>query len=250
VTFPPLTLTRPGLFITGTGTDIGKTVITCGIASILKDAGVRVGVCKPIATDCRREREGLVNEDAEALAHFADCREPLDIINPVRYAEPLAPAVAAERAQNPVDYQAIATSLVRIEASCDVVLVEGVGGWAVPLNDKHTVQDLAAWIDFPALVVTDGQLGTLNHTAMTCSLIRAAGVRLAGITLNNFDPDTVDLAMQTNPAWIARQNRTSILGSVPRASGVAPAQARLPEEIVSALSTVDWQKICRQPRST
>ena len=79
-------LNVPGLLITGTDTEIGKTVISCAIAHCLKTRGHTVGVCKPFASGCRKEREGLVNDDAEALAHFADCREPLDVINPIRFA--------------------------------------------------------------------------------------------------------------------------------------------------------------------
>ena len=114
---PPLTL--PGLFITATDTEVGKTVITCAIATVLRRAGWRVGVCKPIATGCRHDREGLVSEDAEALAHFSDCRLALDVINPVRYRSPVAPAVAAEQTNEPVSDSLIAESLRRIEAQSE-----------------------------------------------------------------------------------------------------------------------------------
>ena len=116
-------LSRPGLFITGTDTGIGKTVVACAIAADLRRRGLSVGVCKPIATGCRRDREGLVSEDAEALAHFSDCRLPLDLINPVRYHAALAPAVAAQREHVGVDFAAIDESLQRIDAASDVLLV-------------------------------------------------------------------------------------------------------------------------------
>src|SRR5579864_984896 len=93
----------PGLFVTGTDTGVGKTVVAGAIAQWFARRGAAVAVCKPMATGCVRRREGLVSEDAEFLASAADSRHPLDLICPQRYAEPLAPAVAAERAGQPVD---------------------------------------------------------------------------------------------------------------------------------------------------
>src|SRR5829696_5895786 len=100
----------PALLITGTDTGVGKTIITAAIARSLRMQGLRVGVLKPIATGCVHHREGLVSEDAELLAHHADAPQPLDVICPVRYAEPLAPAVAAQRMKRPVDWTAVQRS--------------------------------------------------------------------------------------------------------------------------------------------
>ena len=246
MTRPALELKRPGLFVTATDTEIGKTTLACAIAACLKSQGLRVGVCKPIATGCRSEREGLVSDDAEALAHFADCRAPLERINPVRYANPLAPAVAAELEKRPVGWEAMARSLQELDANHDVMIVEGIGGWAVPLDADHTVEDLARWIGYPVLVVCGANLGTLNHTALTCDAIRRAGCRLGGIAINRFNPDSLDTAEQTNPAWLARQNRTSILATLPRVADVAPQKARLPEELLEATSSTPWRQILQK----
>src|SRR5215218_888455 len=154
-------ITIPGLFITATDTDVGKTVVAGAIANYFLRQGARVAVSKPIATGCVRRREGLVSEDAEFLAHCADARFPLDVICPQRYAEPLAPSVAAERAKQPVDWDAVARSLRMIEAGSDVLVVEGVGGVMVPLDAKHTVLDLARWLRLPAIVVARPGLGTI-----------------------------------------------------------------------------------------
>src|SRR5690554_472814 len=132
----PPRLRCPGLFITATDTGVGKTVTACAIAAVLRQQqrGVRVGVCKPFASGCRQEREGLVSADAEALAHFADCRQPLDVINPIRFARPLAPAVAAEQARATIDWSEAARSLAVLDESSDALLVEGVGGLLTPLD--------------------------------------------------------------------------------------------------------------------
>src|SRR5436305_418594 len=144
-------LQRPGLFITGTDTEIGKTVVAGAIAQWFRRREFRVGVCKPVATGCVRRREGLVSEDAEFLAHCADAPGPLDLICPQRYVEPLAPAVAAEHANQPLDWSAIDRALQDIAAASDVVIVEGVGGLMVPLDPKHTVLDLAKRLNLPTV---------------------------------------------------------------------------------------------------
>lgn len=242
-----LHLTHPGLFITATDTDAGKTVVTCAIAAALRSAGVKVGVCKPIATGCRHEREGLVNADAEALAHFADCRLPLDVINPVRYHPPLAPAVAAEKAKKPVDFEAIADSLRRLDGEHDVLLVEGIGGIMVPLDEQRTVLDLAAMIGYPILVVTRPGLGTLNHTALTCGAIAQRGLRLAGLVINGYNPEPpeYDPAIDDNPLWLAKQNHTKVLATIPRADDVIPHEARLPVAVLDAANACDWLRVCK-----
>src|SRR3954471_18439024 len=121
-------LAIPGLFVTGTDTEVGKTVIAGAIANYFFRQGVRIAVSKPVATGCVHRREGLVSEDAEFLASCADARFPLDLICPQRYREPLAPAVAADRAKQPLDWLSIDRSLQLMSRDSDVMIVEGVGG--------------------------------------------------------------------------------------------------------------------------
>src|SRR3954471_2351675 len=130
--------TIPGLFITGTDTGVGKTLVAGAIADWFRRRHQCVGVLKPVATGCVHRREGLVSEDAEFLAHCADSRFPLDVICPQRYSEPLAPAVAAERATQPLDWDAVQRSIRMIERGSDVLIVEGVGGAMVPLDASNT----------------------------------------------------------------------------------------------------------------
>src|SRR5438045_9026712 len=113
----------PSLLITGTDTGIGKTIIAASIAQILHELGHRVAVFKPCGSGCVHRREGLVSEDAELLAHCANARHPLDLICPQRYAEPLAPAIAAEKSGRPLDWDAInrATNLMSREADAMII---------------------------------------------------------------------------------------------------------------------------------
>ena len=236
-----IALTKPGLFITATDTEVGKTVVSCAIAAALRREGLSVGEAKPIASGCRRDREGLVNADAEALAHFADCRLDLATINPVRYHRPLTPAAAIEKGEPPVDYDALADGLRRIDAASDIMLVEGLGGIMPPIDADHNMLDLMAAIGYPVLVVTRPNLGTLNHTAMTCMLIRQHGLRLAGLVINGYDPESADISVGSNRQWLGKVSRTKVLATLPRADGVEPHNGRLPEVIIDAAAVTDWQ---------
>src|ERR1051325_4273038 len=157
----------PSLLITGTDTGIGKTIVAASIAQILNEQGHRVAVLKPAGSGCVHRREGLVSEDAELLAHCANARHPLDLICPQRFAEPLAPAVAAQRAGVAIDWQAIDRSIQLMSKDSDVMIIEGVGGILVPIDQKHTVLDLATWLAAPSVVVARPGLGTINHTCLT-----------------------------------------------------------------------------------
>lgn len=239
----------PGLFITGTDTEVGKTVASCAIAGALRQGGRRVGVCKPIASGCRADRNGLVSPDAEALAHFADCRFPLAVINPIRYQAPLAPAMAAAQTKRPFDFTAITNALDQLAAEHDVLLVEGVGGMMVPLDEKRTVVDLARMVGYPVLVVARAGLGTLNHTALTCQAIRAAGLPLAGIVVNRFDNDDPDPSVSGNLQWLAKQNQTRVLAVLPDAGPTRPERGRIHADVLAAAKQTDWMAICRTARS-
>ena len=236
------TPTIPGLFITATSTGIGKTIITGAIARWLRADGRRVAVCKPVATGCVRRREGLVSEDAEYLAHCADTPHPLDLVCPVRYAEPLAPAVAAERAQTPVDYEAIARSIRLMTVDADILIVEGIGGILVPLDGKHTVLDLAIALKYPVVIVADATLGTINHMLLTLHALRAADVPVAGVVINRYPPGTPGLAEESNPRAIEKFGKVPILSIVPEDTiDMSPSTgAPTPPAIASAIAQADW----------
>jgi dethiobiotin synthetase len=232
--------TIPGLFITGTDTEIGKTVVAGAIADWFRRRRFRVGVCKPIATGCVRRREGLVSEDAEFLAHCADAPGPLDLICPQRYAEPLAPAIAAERAGRPLDWTSIDKALGEICDVSDVLIVEGIGGLMVPLDAGHTVLDMARWLSLPAVIVARANLGTINHTLLTLGALRAAKVPIAGVTINRYPPDNATIAEETNPRAIEKWGRTPLLTIVPEEKFERPY---LPPGIVAAVARVDWEQL-------
>jgi dethiobiotin synthetase len=229
----------PGLFITGTDTGVGKTVVAGAIADWFRRRNKRVGVLKPIATGCVHRREGLVSEDAEFLAHCADARFPLDVICPQRYAEPLAPTVAAERAKRPVDWDAVQRSIRAIERGSDVLIVEGIGGAMVPLDGSHTVLDLIHWLKVSVVVVSRPDLGTINHTLLTLAALRSAGASIAGVVVNRYPTDTPDVAQETNPRVIEKWGRVPVLCVVPNESGTT---SRLAPGVAAAVELVDWER--------
>ena len=214
---------KKGLFITGTDTGVGKTVVTAALAAVLRADGVNVGVMKPIATGCVRRREGLVSEDAEFLAKAADAPEPLDEISPIRLAEPLAPTVAAARAGVELDLLPMWRAWDRLKRAHDVMLVEGIGGALCPVTPRQSVADLAQRFHLPVLVVARPVLGTINHTAMTVEVLRARGLEVAGIVLNRYDHDSDDVAQSANPDEVQRVTGAPVLGLVPddRATGLS-----------------------------
>ncbi|HWB54145.1 MAG TPA: dethiobiotin synthase, partial [Tepidisphaeraceae bacterium] len=200
----------PGLFITGTDTGVGKTLIAGAISAYLRSRGRRVAVCKPVATGCVTRREGLVSEDAEFLAHHADANFPLHIICPQRYVEPLAPAVAAEREKRPLDWQAIAQSLRQMSADSEIMIVEGVGGILVPMDNKHTVLDMVKWLSLPTVIVARAGLGTINHTLLTIQALKSAGASIAGVIINQYPAETPGVAEETNPRQIEKWGKVPI----------------------------------------
>jgi dethiobiotin synthetase len=233
----------PGLFVTGTDTEVGKTVIAGAISNYFLRQGVRIAVSKPVATGCVHRREGLVSEDAEFLASCADARFPLDVICPQRYREPLAPAVAADRAREPLDWGMIDRSLRMMERESDVIIVEGVGGILVPLDKEHTTLDLAKWLGLPAVVVARASLGTINHSLLTIETLKRAGVKVAGVVINQYPPDTPGTVEETSPRWIEKFGKVPILAIVPREARLK--HPPLPGTITSAVDMVDWGRFAR-----
>lgn len=239
-------LEKRGLFITGTCTDIGKTIVTSAIATILHEQGAIAGVSKPVATGCIPHGDSMLSEDAQILNRHTPAELSFSRINPVQYAQPMAPAVAAKHNNEPLNARAIKRALQKTDAETDVQLIEGIGGILVPLSSRTTILDLAVAIGYPVLVVTRPDLGTLNHTALTCQAIQNAGLPLAGIVINRFDPNTDSPAEKTCPTWLAKQSHTRILAKIPYVKNLNPMQAPLPEAILHPFRSTNWRRICKR----
>jgi dethiobiotin synthetase len=233
----------PGLFITGTDTGVGKTIVAGAIADWFKRRRFRVGVCKPAATGCVRRREGLVSEDAEFLAHCADADAPLDVVCSQRFSEALAPAIAAERAGKPLDWPAIDRAIAEITAQSDVLIVEGVGGIMVPMDAKHTIRDVARWLGLPAVVVARPGLGTINHTLLTVNALREAKIPVAGVVVNRYPAENASIVEETNLRAIEKWGGAPLLTVVPNDT---LGGLQLPAGIIAAIERVDWEQLARR----
>ena len=237
-----------GLFVTATGTGIGKTMVTGAIAHQLASTGYRAGVFKPIATGCQSRREGLVSPDAEFLAHCADSEFSLEQINPIRYQQPLAPSVAAELSQKEIDWPALRLAYKNVAQNSDFMLVEGIGGVLVPLTNGYLVADLIADMDLPVLIVARNQLGAINHVLLTIEACRARNLKIAGLIFNAFCHEAADLAQETNPAVIAEISGIKILAVLPYDKNSSVETGRLGEDITNIAGMTNWRKCITSSR--
>lgn len=177
-----------GLFVTGTDTEVGKTVVACALVRGLVANAARVAVMKPIAAGASRTPEGLRNDDALAL--IAACGRPLPYaaVNPYCLESPVSPHIAAEEAKIRIDIDLIAHEYRQLAADADWVVVEGAGGWLAPISPAQTMADLALSLRLPVVLVVGVKLGCLNHAQLSQRAIRACGVRSAGWIGNLVEP--------------------------------------------------------------
>lgn len=177
-----------GYFITGTDTGVGKTLIACALLHALARQGRRVIGMKPVAAGAAHGPAGLVNDDVALLRAASNVDAPLALVNPYCFEPPIAPHLAAEQAGVVIDLAIIAAAYERLAAVADRVIVEGSGGFRVPLNRSEDSADLAQRLGLPVILVVGLRLGCLNHALLTAHSIRAQGLTLAGWIANRIDP--------------------------------------------------------------
>ena len=208
-----------GVFVTGTDTGAGKTVVACTLARALNAAGVDVGVLKPAETGVGED--GPL--DALALREAAGCDDPLDDVCPLRFAMPAAPTVAAAAEGRSVDAGAILAAYARIRERHGFVVVEGAGGLLVPASAELDMAGLAAALDLPILIAARAALGTINHTLLTLEAAERRGLALAGVVVSHTAGVLSD-ADSSNLAALRASLGTRLLGEIPPlAPGEVPA---------------------------
>jgi dethiobiotin synthetase len=205
-----------GLFITGTGTGVGKTYVGALIARALRDSGRRVGVYKPVASGCEIRGGELVSPDAVALWDAAGGPGTLELVCPQRFAAPLAPHLAAQAEGRRVDSQLLRNGIRYWRDTCEIVLVEGAGGLMSPIDDNDYNADLAAEFGYPLIVVAANVLGAINATLQT--LITAStycdGLAVAGIVLNTPASLTDDPSIDSNRDELQRRCVAPVLAAI------------------------------------
>jgi dethiobiotin synthetase len=202
-----------GLFITGTDTGCGKTEITLGLMQKFQQQGGKVLGMKPIASGADMTTYGLRNDDAVRIQSQASSEVPYEMVNPFVYQPPIAPHLAALQAGDPIDIGEIVQVYQQLSSEADQVLVEGVGGWHVPLGEQDTLADLARSLELPVVMVVGMRLGCLNHALMTAECMLNAGVVFAGWVANQVEPEMA--SKEENLAVLRAWLPAPCLGEIP-----------------------------------
>ncbi len=216
-----------GIFITGTDTGVGKTVVAAGIILALGRKGVKAGAMKPVETGCIVKDGTLVAQDGMFLREIAGMGEPVEIVTPVRFSFPLSPMAAAELEGTSVDLDAVMHAYSMLITKYDFLVVEGAGGIMVPIKESggsmiaglipsaFFMSDLIKSLDLPVVVVARAGLGAINHTLLTVMHAIGEGIKVRGVIINNSEPAGNTEAERTNPEVLRRICPVPILAAVP-----------------------------------
>jgi dethiobiotin synthetase len=202
-----------GYFITATDTDAGKTYISSGLLNHWSNEGYRTLGFKPVASGCQASSQGLKNDDALKLISASNVALDYQQINPYAFEPAIAPHIAAQQVDVTIDLSLVVNLIHQQKNKADYVLVEGVGGWLVPLNNKQTIADLASLLGFPVILVVNMRLGCINHALLTIQAIQQQGLNIAGWIANNPNPSLPYL--EENVQSIKKHLHSPLLGIVP-----------------------------------
>nr|WP_272890367.1 dethiobiotin synthase [Stutzerimonas stutzeri] len=209
-------------FVTGTDTEVGKTTIAAGLLHAARQGGLSTAAAKPVASGCELTAEGLRNSDALAL--LGECTLPLryEQVNPLAFEPAIAPHLAAREAGVELSVAALLEPVRQVLAlQAQFSLVEGAGGWRVPLAGRETLSDLAVQLGLPVILVVGVRLGCINHALLSAEAIQRDGLKLAGWVANIVDPETSRLA--ENLETLGERLAAPCIGRVPRLSTANPA---------------------------
>lgn len=225
-----------GLFVTGTDTGIGKTVFSCALLHALAATGLTVVGMKPVAAGATRWRGAWVNDDVEALHAAGNVEAPATLRNPYVFAPPIAPHIAAREAGASISLPRIRRAFDALQRRADIVVVEGAGGFRVPLDRHRDFSDLAVLLRLPVILVVGMRLGCINHALLTAAAVRASGLGLAGWVANHVDRSMA--RQDENVCAIAQRIGAPLVARLPFRS--APAPRRL-------AARIDLHKLTTRP---
>jgi dethiobiotin synthetase len=228
---------RRGVFVTGTDTGVGKTLVAAALTWHLKSSGLDVGVMKPVETGVADT--GRPGPDATLLQWAADCADAPELIAPYRLQTPLAPALAAEEESVRIDLAHIGETARSLCDRHGFTIIEGAGGLMVPLAGGLLVADLVLQLGLPLLIVCRPGLGTINHTLLTVHAARTMGIPLAGFIINGM-PEQPDAAEALAPHNLASLASADLLGVLPRVEGGEKDKVKALADAVAGLPTLPW----------
>ena len=201
-------------FVTGTDTDAGKTFVSVALLHRAKEEGLTTAAIKPVAAGCADTDDGLRNGDALALSEAMTFNLPYSEVNPVAVEPPIAPHIAAEDADILISAPALADHCRKtMTRNADVTLIEGAGGWRVPLNSKEAFSDLPRLLDIPVILVVGMKLGCINHALLTYEAICRDRLNIAGWVANQIDPEMN--SKEENLETLKRMIKAPFLGYIP-----------------------------------
>jgi dethiobiotin synthase len=221
-----------GIFVTGTGTDVGKTVVAAGLLRLFRSLGVDAVPMKPVQTGVLRDADGHLRapdlELALSAARLSPDAAERGRMTPYLYEPPCAPHLAARLYGNPVDLSVIADAARWLARRHEALVVEGAGGVLAPIGEGHTMADLMTLLALPVVLVSPGGLGAINHALLSIEAIRARGLRLAGVVMTETRPvpEVSRYIHEDNVRTIAQAGETRILARLPYL-GHAPDWARV-----------------------
>lgn len=212
-------------FVTGTDTGVGKTLVTCALLHAARRQGLTTAALKPLAAGCELTPQGWRNDDALHLQGAASLPLSYEQVNPVALPLAIAPHLAAAAAGRTLTAADLAARCRPVlELGAEITLIEGAGGWRVPLNARETLADLAKLLELPVILVVALRLGCLNHALLTAEAIRRDGLLLAGWVANSPDGGAMSHRDANRDALAARLG-CPLLGDIPRLDPANPAQA-------------------------
>ncbi|OGB25797.1 MAG: dethiobiotin synthase [Burkholderiales bacterium RIFCSPLOWO2_02_FULL_57_36] len=200
-------------FVTGTDTEVGKTLISSALLHVLSQRGLRAAGMKPVAAGAVMRDGVWHNDDVDNLAAAASLALPQSLTTPYLMREPAAPHIAAALENIAIDLQHIRSCYDQVAAAADAVVVEGVGGFRVPLSDRFDTADLAQQLGLPVILVIGLRLGCINHALLTADAIAARGLTLAGWVANGIDPEMPHA--EANVDALAARLKAPPLGALP-----------------------------------
>jgi len=227
----------PAIFITGTDTGVGKTIVTAALARHFRAKGLNVGVMKPVETGV--EDPTTVSPDAALLRWAAQVEDDNDLLSPYRFKLAASPHQAASEAKVDIDLKTIIDAFNTLRQGKDVMLVEGAGGLMVPIRGGYLMADLAGQLGLPLLVVTRPGLGTINHTLLTTFTARAMDLPISGLIINRM-PQNPDRVESEAPHLLAALASADLLGVLPEVDGSDEEKVTKLADEIDQLPAYQW----------
>ncbi|MFC1709051.1 adenosylmethionine--8-amino-7-oxononanoate transaminase [Candidatus Omnitrophota bacterium] len=237
------------IFITGTDTGVGKTVVCAGLATVFKNRGIDVGVMKPVATGAIKHRGKFISSDVKFLIKASGVKDDASLVNPYCVDLPLAPDIAFKLRRKNISIDRIKYCFNELLEKHSLVLIEGIGGLLVPISGNYLVADFIRDLGIPLIIVSRNGLGTINHTLLTVNQARDLGIDILGVVFNRTDKDAKDVSQKTNPATIKKLAGVDILGELPYLKSVCVEKAKIGNLAKAIEKDINLDLILKIPQS-